>query len=311
MRIRLCSVLLCLLLASPAAMAQDTVIPLKVAFGQIVKDRDLRVFAMPAKVDETETQLVWGCNAFTEITQSLASKCGLEIKSDRETEAFLDGTGQPLYVGRTRADITVGGRRMTVGNIKVRRDSQFTKGIDGEIGYEIVAMFQWELNPDAQKPTLTLRPTGAKPPGGVVANLPIKDEGDNLWVTVKARNVDVAVALAPQVSDIQAAPDLQKAWDIASGQEEKHKGLLGTQRIRQLTGPKDYVEFTPQIREGNLVVVLVGDKDHPEATPGARSGLGASLLNRFVYRVDVRAGEFVIVKRLGPPTGKVAPPTRK
>ena len=311
MRTVLRLVLLCLLILAPRAAAQETVIALKVAFGQVVKDRDLRVFAMPAKVDETETQLVWGCNAFTEITQSLASKCGLDVKPDRETEQYLDGTGQPLYIGRTRADITIGGRRVTVGNIKVRRDSQFTKGIDGEIGYEIVALFQWELNPDPEKPTLTLRPTGAKPAGGAVATIPMKDEGDNLWLTVKARNADVAVALAPQVSDIQAAPDLQKAWDIASGQEEKHKGLLGTQRIRKLTGARDYVEFTPQVREGDLVVILIGDKDNPDAAPGARSGLGASLLNRFVYRVDVRAKEFTIVKRLGPPTGKMAQPPPK
>jgi hypothetical protein len=303
--------LLVLAALASAARAQETVIPLKVAFGQLVKDRDLRVFAIPAKVNETETQLVWGCNAFTEITHSLARKCGLEVLNDRETEHFLDGAGQSLYIGKTRADITIGGRRMALGNIKVRRDSQFTKGIDGEIGYEIVALFQWELNPDPARPTLTLRPTGAKPAGGAVVTLPMKDEGDNLWITVRARNADVAVALAPQVSDIQAAPDLQKAWDIASGQEQEQKGLLGTQRARKLTGQRDYVEFTPQVREANLVVILIGDKDNPDATPGARSGLGASLLNRFVYRVDVQAREFTIVKRLGPPTGKAAPPPKK
>jgi hypothetical protein len=41
----------------------------------------------------------------------------------------------------------------------------------------------------------------------------------------------------------------------------------------------------------------VEDKHHPERTPNARSGIGQSLLNRFVYRVDAQKGEFVVVRR--------------
>src|SRR5690606_29093596 len=107
------------------------------------------------------------------------------------------------------------------------------------------------------------------------------------------------VLLIPQSTDTQAAPDLQKAWDIATG-EEADKGVFGAQRVRTLGGARDYIEFTPEVREPGITVVLIGDKDNPDATPDARSGLGASLLNRYTYRVDPKLLQFTLVRKSKP-----------
>ena len=131
-----------------------------------------------------------------------------------------------------------------------------------------------------------------------MATLPLKDDRDNLWINVKIRNVPVDVLLAPQSSDIQIDPELQRKWDLQGGTETEVIGYLGKERYRKLTGGKDCIELAGTIREHGLLVILIGDKNHPELTPSARSGLGQSLLNRFVYCVDAKRKEFRILSRV-------------
>lgn len=282
-----------------AAARADEVIPLKVEAGGMRPGRDARVFSVPVVVNGVEARFQWGCGGWTTVSESFARKAGLEVVNDAETADVIDGEGKPLFLGKTRADIVFGGRRTFCRNVKVQRDADYNKGFIGVLGFDVASQFQWELDPDPEKPTLTLRPPGSKVEGPVVATLPMKEDRDNLWITIKARNTEVEVLLIPQSTDTQAAPDLQKAWDIATG-EEADKGVFGAQRVRTLGGARDYIEFTPEVREPGITVVLIGDKDNPDATPDARSGLGASLLNRYTYRVDPKLLQFTLVRKSKP-----------
>ena len=133
------------------------------------------------------------------------------------------------------------------------------------------------------------------PPPGLqqpLATIPLKDENQNLWVNIKIRNVAVDVCLIPQSTDLQAAFDLQKRWDL------EHKGLkvetntyLGNVRTTKLTG-KSGAFLSPDIFETDLLVILL------EENPNARSGIGQSLLNRFVYCVDTDKKEMSILARV-------------
>jgi hypothetical protein len=295
---RLLVVLFLPCLLAPAAEAEETVISLKVASGTVAKDRDSRVWAVPVKCNDVETDFTWGCGWYTVVSESFANKAGLKPEKDDETAPIIAGDGKSLFLGKAKADVSFAGRRAS-SDVRIMRDSEFNKGMIGTIGYEIARQFQWEINPEKQ--TLTLRAPGAQVTGKTLAVIKLKDDGENLFLPAKARNTEIALALAPHASDIQAAPDLQKAWDIATGQEAEEKGVFGGQRTRKLSGAKDYIELSPEVREAGLTVILIGNKDKPEETPDARSGLGASFLNRFIYRVDAQANMFVVVSRANVP----------
>lgn len=293
-----------LLLGSALAIAEVT-IPLQVESGSLTVERDSRVFTVPLSINGVETRFTWGCGGWTTVSEKVARDSRLEIVADDETTDHRDPDGKPMFAGKAKAQIVFGDKAIPV-IVKVQRDTAYTRGFVGVIGCEVAAAFQWELNPHAEKPTLTLRTPGTRVEGKMLARMKMKEDQLNYWITVKARNQPVDVLLLPQSSDIQAAPDLQKAWDIATGKEEAEKGVMGMQRTRKLGGRRDAVELTPEIQEMDIWVILIGDKDKPELTPDARSGLGASLLNRFVYRADPKLGEFVIVERVPPPVGKKA-----
>jgi len=291
------------------AAADELVIPLKVASGHIGPHGDNRIFAVPVRCGGVEADWVWGCGGYTTVSQAFANRCALTILPESDLEDVRDADGQPMFVGEARTTLWFGGRTHK-STVKVMRDSIYNRGMTGVIGYDVAIAFQWEINPDPLKPTLTLRPPGSQTPRKPILTLPLKDDRDNLWINVKIRNVPVDVLLMPQSSDIQIAPDLQRKWDIESGLQHDVVGYLGPERTRKLTGGKDCVELSPELREHNLVVILVGDKNRPELTPAARSGIGQSLLNRFHYAVDARLGKFMIYQRCSATTRPATPDTR-
>ncbi|MGA2500344.1 MAG: hypothetical protein ABSH20_21590 [Tepidisphaeraceae bacterium] len=295
-----------LLLVCLRLVAEDQVIPLKVESGAIEEGRDSRIFNVPVNIRGDEHRFIWACGGWTTIRESLARDLSLPIAEDDETAGYTDASGQPMFVGKTRMPLSFGGIAQNV-SMKVARDAAYNKGLAGIIGYDVASRFQWEVNPDPKAPTLTLRPAGTARPANPLATLPLRDEADNLWIPVTIRNASVEVLLAPQLSDIQAAPDMQKAWDIETGQGHDVASEFGNLRTRRLVGAKDVVELSPEVREAGCTVMLVGDKNHPERTPNARSGLGQSFLNRFTYCVDPRIGKFWVLKKMHPPRPTTRP----
>jgi hypothetical protein len=113
-----------------------------------------------------------------------------------------------------------------------------------------------------------------------------------LWLNIKIRNVAVDVCLIPQSTDLQAAPNLQKRWDLEhSGLKAETNSYLGNVRTVQLTG-KSGVWLSPDIFETDVLTILL------ENNPNASSGLGQSILNRFVYCVDAENKQFSIISKV-------------
>lgn len=280
--------------AVPDEGARPTVIELKIESGGVRQGRDSRIFAVPVKVNGLAAQFTWGCGGWTTVPESFAKKAGMTVGADKELDDYVDGEGKPLFLGSCRAEVEFAGRKGFY-DVKVMREGVWNQRTQGVIGFDIASTYQWEIDPG--KPSLTLRAPGAKVEGNSLAVLPLKIDFENIWLTVKARNKAVDVLLMPQATDVQAAPDLQAAWDIPSGRDAGGQSVAGRQTIRLLKGPEDALELAPDIKEQDLLIILIGDKDKPELTPSANSGLGQSLLNRFVYRVDPRAQEFTIVER--------------
>ncbi len=97
----------------------------------------------------------------------------------------------------------------------------------GTIGYDIASEFQWELNPEAEKPTLTIRPLGTKLAAKPIATLPLADDGERIWLNVTIRNVPFDLVIMPQASDITAGPAIQRKWDLTQGKIENVPTLAG------------------------------------------------------------------------------------
>jgi hypothetical protein len=284
--------------ASLVSAENESVIPLTIDSGGIEANRDARIFSLPVKCNAVDAQFVWGCGAWTILSESFANKCGLDIKPDPEVADLIDSDGKPMFSGSAQTQITVGDLARTI-TAKVMRDTAYNKGMTGVIGCDISAHVQWEMNPDPKTPTLTIRPPGTELPQKPLAILPLKvGEDDNLYLSITIRNAEVPVMLAPQNTDLQAAPDLQKVWDIASGAKTQVKSYAGDLKTYHLTGKRDVVHLGKDIQEGDLIVVLIGDKDHPERTPNAKSAIGQSFLNRYHYCVDPHLKKLIILSRM-------------
>ena len=302
-----------------SAAAQETVVPLKVEIGG-ESGLDTRVFSAPVNVNGTDTHLLWGCGGWTIVTERFATKAGIRPQPDAQAARRLAGN-DPVFLGSADTDVRLGDMRHRI-NIKVIKDKYapmlLGDNIDGIVGYELARKFQWQLNPDWDKPTLVLRQPRAKLPVSPVATLDVRDQHENVWLNIKVRGVAVDVVLMPQSTDMQAGPTLQRKWDIASGKEQPDiKTLAGAVRSVQLVG-KDAVEFSPTIKETDVRVILVGNANDPEDAGLAVSGLGGSLLNRFSYCVDAQAGKMYLIARtpekkqqiLLPPTRRASQPAR-
>lgn len=275
----------------------DTVLPLEVAEGEY-GPRDSRVFSLPVVCNGFQARFVWGCSGWTLMSEQYAEKCGIAPKEDPDLAEYQAG-GKPIFAGS--ADVTLRIDQHTHReNVKIMSRAFADAGMTGILGYNIASAYQWEINPHPKTPTLTLRPPGTKPTTQPLAVLPLKNEEENLWVSLNLRRQKCSLVLMPQSTDMQAGPELQRRWDIASGKAEDIKTYLGRVRSVMLTG-KDAVELAPGLLESNILVILVGNAKDMQSSPSTRSGVGASLLNRFTYCVDPRDQRLLILSRHAPP----------
>jgi hypothetical protein len=304
---RIPSILAPIALLNVCLLADDPVIALKVE-GAGGPGMDTRVFSVPLVCNGAEAHFIWGCGGWTIVSESFAEKASLKVRDDPDVAGFAAADGKPIFAGSADTDIRLGARSHRE-NVKVMRDKYADRGMAGIVGYAIARQYQWEVNPDWTRPTLTLRSPGSRPTSQPVAVVPLKDDDDNLWLKVKVRGEAVDLCLIPQSTDMQAGPELQRRWDIASGKATDIKSFMGSIRTVMLMG-KDAVELAPQFVESNVRVILVGSpKDEPN--PSQRSGLGASLLNRFIYCVDPQEGKFMILGRPRPPKATMPVPTTR
>jgi hypothetical protein len=275
------------LAADKSAPFEPVTIPLKAADGDL-HSRDSRVFAVPVECAGVKAHFVWGCGGEMIVSEAFAKQARLAVKDDPELAPFVDPQGKPLFLGSAHAEISLGGRSVT-SKTWVMRDGRTNKHPTGILGYDVARQFQWEIDP--RKPSLTLRPPGtplAKPP---LATLHLKLDQQNFWVNVKIRNVNADVCLIPQSTDFQAAPDLQKRWDLAhSGLKVETNTYLGDVRTVTLNG-KSGVHLAPDVYETDVLAILLEDN------PNARSGIGQSLLNRHVYCVDPETQQMHLIEK--------------
>lgn len=267
---------------------EDVVLPLTVDSGEIT-DRDTRSFAVPLTINGVEAKFTWACGGWTIVSETLARECKLTIRPDADLESFVDSAGRPMFLGSSIATIELAGVKSEV-DVVVMRDG-VQPGLVGVVGFDVAKKFQWEIDPSV--PSLTLRKPKTKIQRKPLATLPLTLDQMNLWLNVKIRGVAVDVMLLPQSTDVQIAPDLQKKWDMTlrSGREEPvPQSYIGDARSLQLRGD-DGVWLAKNVFEKNVLVILMADH------PNAQSGLGQSLLNRFVYCVDPEKKEFTILRR--------------
>lgn len=291
--------ILVLLLTALPALADETVIPLKTDSG-VAPNRDTRTWRLPVRCNDVDAEFTWGCSGWTIIGETFARQAKLRISLSIDLDGYVDAAGKPMFLGEADVAITIG-KRTTKTTAMVMRDAEYNRGLTGTLGYDVARQYQWEINPAAA--TLTLRPPRTAPASRPIAILPLKDEKEDLWINVKIRNVAVDVRLMPQNSDLTAGPDLQNKWDLSKARPEDVKTFLGGVRSAVLTG-RSLTKLAPGLTEMNVYVILVGDPDKPAATPGAKSGIGASLLNRFVYCVDADLKQFRIMSRVRPPASQ-------
>lgn len=274
-----------------ADAARENVIKMGVESGRLDdKGRDNRVFTVPIACGDAKTNFTWGCGGQTIISAWFAQKARIEIHPNEDLKAIVDGEGKPLFLGDASVELMLGGKKFAI-TAWIMRDGTFNKNVPGVIGYEVAKKFQWEIDP--RVPQMTIRELGTPPKGKVLATLPLKEDQDNLWIHIKVRNIEDDVTIMPQTPDFQAAPALYKAWDLdRNGQQpDDIKTYLGNMRVMTLRG-QDGIHFTPEIFETNFLAYLLADD------PNARNAIGQSLLNRFVYSVDVSKKEMLLISRV-------------
>ena len=288
-----------LLLLSLTTLAHaDTVIPLKLDSGGIVEGRDTRTFAVPITINDKEQTFAWGCAGWTIVSETFAKENGLTVKKAKdELAGYIDAEGKPMFAGVAEVAVKFGGKQMGV-QLKVLRDV-FATG--NTIGYEIAGLFQWELNPDVAKPTLTLRQPGTKIDAKPLAVLPLTDDGERLWLSVTVRNVPFDLVIMPQASDIIAGPSIQKRWDLTKGKVEDVPSVAGPVRTAKLS-EKEPIVLAKKVTETNVSIVLVGDPDSGQDLPANTNAIGASILNRYVYVVDPKTKQMTLLSRMPTPT---------
>lgn len=274
--------------ADPKPAFSPITIPLTVIEGDLF-NRDCRVFTIPVECSGVKTHFTWACGGETIVSETFAKQTRLAIKDDPELTPFIDAAGKPLFLGSSLAEISVGGRSAAT-KVWVMRDGETNKQPTGIVGYQLARQFQWEIDP--RIPQLTLRPPKTPLAKKPLATIPLKDENQNLWMNIKIRNVAVDVCLIPQSTDLQAAPNLQKRWDLEhSGLKVETNSYLGNVRTVQLTG-KSGVFLSPDVFETDVFAILL------ENNPNASSGIGQSILNRFIYCVDPELKQFNILDKV-------------
>lgn len=290
-----------LLLLSINAFAAETVLPLKVDSGGIA-DRDTRTFTVALLVNGKPHDFAWGCSGWTMVSESFAKTAGLKVTKDETLESMTDAAGKPMFAGAAEMSVTLGGQKFLV-YPKVIKDAYSPTPV-GTVGYDIASLFQWEFNPDTEKPTLTLRPLGTKT-AKPLAVLPLVDDGERVWLSVNVRNVPFDLVIMPQASDIMAGPAIQKKWDLTKGKIEDVPSPAGPIRTATLSD-REPVALSKTISEKGVTIVLIGSPDAGDDLPASTNGVGASILNRYVYVVDTKLKQFIILSRRTIPTTQPA-----
>ncbi|CAN5492761.1 hypothetical protein BH10PLA1_BH10PLA1_16500 [soil metagenome] len=296
-------VLLLILLLAPLTRAADTVIPLKLDSGGIA-DRDTRTFAVPVTINGKSYDFAWGCSGWTIVSESFAKQAGLKVLPDEGLASWVDATGQPLFAGTALADVGFADRKVR-SPLRVLKDAYTDGKTLGTIGYDIAGQFQWELDPDADKPTLTIRPLGTRLPVAPLAVLPLTDDGERVYLNVTVRNVAFDLVIMPQASDISAGPSVQRKWDLTKGKIEDVPSPAGPVRTITL-GPKEPVQLSKKIAETGVTIMLIGDPKSEQDLPASTNGIGASMLNRYVYIVDLKTKQCALLSRVKLPATQPA-----
>ena len=279
----------------PTGVKIETPIVLKMGIESGKEDdhgRDSRIFTVPVSVGDANTNFTWGCGGQTIISAWFAKSARIEIRPNEDLNQFVDGDGKRLFVGDSSVEIKIGSTSFQLIAL-IMRDGQFNKNVPGIVGYQIARQFQWEVDP--RIPQITLRNIGTKHVGKSLATVPLKDDQENFSVHVKVRNAEDDVVLMPQTPDFQVAPALQKNWDMDRGggaPPEDIKTYLGTVRMINMKG-QDGVHIGENIFESNFPAYLLGDN------PNARSAIGSSILNRYVYVVDPGTLQMTFIERVG------------
>jgi hypothetical protein len=266
--------------------------------------RDTRAFTIPVACADAKGNFTWGCAGQTIITASFAEKARVEVRPNDSLAGYVDGNGKPLFLGEAPVELVFGGQPHQVTAL-VMRDGQFTRNILGVIGFDCARARQWEIDP--RVPQITFRPLGAEPKKKPLATLPLKMDQDTLLAHVKIRGVEQDIAIMPQNNEFQASVELQKAWaEVAAtgggggGDATEAKTQLGTAQVLTFRGT-DGIQLAENIFETNFLAFLLPD------SPGARSGIGGSILNRFVYCVDAEKKELHLIERVPPPAATTKP----
>jgi hypothetical protein len=281
----------------------EDVLRLSVADGD--EHDSMRVFAVSVRSDGHEASFVLAANGTTRISAAFAKRCGARVREDEQVTRQTDPDGKPMFDGVATVALRLGSREQDV-TATVVKDAYWVKSQrDGLLGYDVMRRYQWEVDPEG--PTLTLRPPGEPPKIKPLAIVPMSEHDGAFFVKAKLRNVVEEVALVPASSYLQAGPRLQQKWDLNSKRHlDGEAKVFGDVRVLQLSGD-ERVELTPEVRETDLPVALVGDPKHPERQSRSDSGLGQCFLNRFVYCVEPRRQQLRLMKRVsdgaGPPVG--------
>jgi hypothetical protein len=270
--------------------AKDVVVKLGVESGRAGAGRDTRVFTIPVTCADAKANFTWGCGGQTMITKSFAQKARIEIRDNDGLKQYVDGSGKPIFAGDAPIDVVFGGQSHQVVAL-VMHDTPANRNTPGVIGFDAAKMQQWEIDP--RVPQIAFRALGSVPEKkskAPLATISLKEEDENLMVHVKVKGVEEDVVLMPQAAEFQASPTLQKGWDLDPAASS---GAAGNGRVLTFHGGADTLQFNDQISETNFLVYLLGAEN-----PNARSGVGQSVLNRFVYSVDVERKELTLWERV-------------
>ena len=271
----------------------EKIIPLRVAYGP--EHDPGRVFSVPVECNDVKGNFELAAYGISRLSASFAGRCHARVQPDDSLSRQIAADGGDIFAGTAQVWIAIGGRKQHMRVVVINDKYCQTPEKEGLIGFDVLRGFQWEVNPII--PSLTLRPLGTAAAHKPLAVLPLTLGNNGCFVKVKVRNADASIALMPGSSFVQANPALQHKWDMISGKpaEVEAGQRFGEVRTLALRGI-DAVELTPELRETDLYVALVGDPKHPGRST-SESGLGQCVLNRFVYCVDIKSHQFRILSR--------------
>ncbi len=257
--------------------------------------RDTRVFTIPVMCAGHKAKFTWSGSGQTLITASYAQEINATINDNPDLKTFLGSDGKPLFHGDAAVELEFAGKKHSA-TVFVIRDDQITPGVGGIIGYDLARDYQWEVDP--RVPRITLRRAGTPARRKAMATLPLKEEDLELYVRVKLRGIEEDLSLMPNAPYVQAAEKLQEAWNSAHVGKPSQERDVNGMRMIVLTGNRDALALSDDVVEMDLAVLLLADGGT------GHSSLGSSVLNRFVYCVDPKRKDVMLLERVEPAAAK-------